>query len=242
MEGEYTINNSFRMTIKRNHDNYYINFGGSNPKLTCIDIFVYDNISSAKLQQIDYDTKCNLEGNLSNGLGTRDMIQAALFSITHLFPEIKTIQLEDYSNIKCDNGLSVSLASYYLAFNEETWYEKYFGAIPITKYKYLYQESKNNFTNSNIKKELKWFHELIRMSNLDSRYHKYLLETYTQSNTYREFFDKLKKHYSKSELCIATRNWIHRFIIEEIFLISMCHWEIDLKNYFSNIFIKVVKN
>lgn len=89
-EGQYVVKTAvqkFLMIVKRTVYGYYINFGGKNSKVTCIDIFVYDNDKTAKLQQIDYDQRCNLDENMTRGIGTRDMLQACLFAIKQLFSD-----------------------------------------------------------------------------------------------------------------------------------------------------------
>jgi hypothetical protein len=244
-EGQYVVKTAvqkFLMVVKRTVYGYYINFGGKNSKITCIDIFVYDNDKTAKLQQIDYDQRCNLDENMSRGIGTRDMLQACLFSVKQLFgDDLNNIELEDAFNIACDNGLNVSLASYYLAFFGKTWYELHFGAVPITKDAELYKTSKSLFLNKSAKQNTDWFKQLLRRSNTEHVYHTSLLEIYEKTDTYREFFDELKIFYDRSTLCVASRAWVHQFMTREIFNISAQSWKIDLNRYSSNVFVLINK-
>lgn len=235
MEGEYivkTANHTFKMTVKRGVNYYFVNLGGNNPKLTCIDIFVYDNKQIAVLQQVSYDSQCNLRGDLSRGGGTVDMVCAALLAVKKLFPQLTDIKFDDVANIPCDNGRSVSLASYYLAFRRKTWYEMHFGAIPNTKDALLYQERKKRFDDPSFKSKIDWFDSLICNPGTDDKYHDYLKKTYSDSKTYGDFFDTLKNHFSRSELCIVTRSWIQTFMVSEIFNVAMSPWIIDLQGQF----------
>ena len=85
-----TAKHKFYMSCKYNEIYVYIKFGGRNPKKTCIEIFLYkDRVSEkytyGKMAQVNYDIECNLEGNLKHGIGTKDMICAALISIKCMF-------------------------------------------------------------------------------------------------------------------------------------------------------------
>lgn len=235
-EGQYVVKTAvhkFLMIVKTTVYGYYINFGGENSKVTYIDIFVYDNDKTAKLQQIDYDQRCNLDENMTRGIGTRDMLQACLFAIKQLFSDdLIDIELEDASNIACDNDLKVSLASYYLAFFGKTWYELHFGAVPITKDAELYKTSKDLFLNKSAKQDIDWFKQLLRHSNTDHIYHESLLNIYEKADTYREFFNDLKEYYDRSTLCVASRAWVHQFMTREIFNIAAQSWKIDLNILF----------
>lgn len=151
------------------------------------------------------------------------------------------IELEDASNIACDNDLKVSLASYYLAFFGKTWYELHFGAVPITKDAELYKTSKDLFLNKSAKQDIDWFKQLLRHSNTDHIYHESLLNIYEKADTYREFFNDLKEYYDRSTLCVASRAWVHQFMTREIFNIAAQSWKIDLNRYSSNVFVLINK-
>lgn len=243
MEGQYvveTVTQKFVLIVKRTVYGYYINFGGKHSKVTCIDMFIYDNDKTAKLQQIDYDQRCNLDENMSRGIGTRDMLQSCLFAVKQLFgDDLDDIELDDASSIACDNGLNVSLASYYLAFFGKTWYELHFGAVPITKDAELYKTRKHLFLNKSAKQDIEWFKQLLRRSNTDLQYQNSLLEIYEKTDTYREFFDNLKAYYDRSSLCVASRPWVHQFMVREIFNIAAQSWKIDLNRYSSNVFVLI---
>ena len=233
-----TIKQKFRMTVKEYSTYTYINFGGKNSRKTCIDIFVYPN-GNAKLQQIDYDRECNLEGNMENGIGTRDMICASLYSVKELYPNISCIELDDMSTITCTNNKKVSLASYYLAFHSKTWYELYFKAVPNISDKQYYYTQKNKLFDSTIKKPLKWFDDLLIISNVIDPIKNILLDKYQRSSTYNDFFNSLKQYFDKNELCINTRDWIHQFITREIYNVCCQSWIIDLSHYECSSFIKL---
>ena len=245
-EGKYvvkTVIQKFSMVVKRTETfgGYYVTFGGENSKVTSIDIFIYDNDRTAKLQQIDYEI--NLDENMSRGLGTRDMLQACLFSLKQVFgDDLADIELDDASSIACDNNLNVSLASYYLAFHGKTWYELYFGAVPITRDAGQYETRKGLFMEESAKQDTDWFERLLRHSNTEVQYHESLLDIYEKASTYREFFNGLKKYYDRATLCIASRTWVHQFMTREIFNVAAQSWKIDLNRYSTNDFVLISKN
>ena len=241
-----TATQKFLMTILDRTSHLYVKFGGM--RNDCIDIFLYkdeitNNYTFGKLAQIDYDNKCNLQGNMKKGVGTRDMICAALISIKCLYPNVSSLRLDDASTITCSNNKKVSLASYYLAFHGKTWYELNFNAIPVLKDKESYYKKKTLMNDINYKNSLEWFNDLLRSSNIemDINIKKTLLNFYKSSNTYTEFFNKLKSYYSKSELCINTRDWIHAFISEELLNVSSQSWLIDMNLYSCTSFVKISK-
>ena len=67
----------------------------------------------------------------------------------------------------------------------------------------------------------------------------YVQHFYKNASTYNEFFKDLKKYYNKSELCIYTREWIHEFIIQEIFNITSQSWKINMNLYSCSSFVDI---
>ena len=222
----------FSMTIINKKTYYYIKLNNlKDVKNPCIEIFlrINDNkyVKTAKLQQINYNTTCNLTNNMEKGIGTIDMIHATFATIAYIFKDITEIEFEDCSQIPCDKT-TPSLKHYYVAFKEQTWYEYHFGAIPSSKYYIQYQDMLKQFNDKKSKKDNLWFQEdIIPLINIDNNYEydnisiNKLKELYEKSTTYKHFFDSLKKYHPN--ICMPQYDWIEKF-----FLKSELH--IPLKN------------
>ena len=97
------------LIVKDRGEYAYIEVGGNKKK--CVEIFVYPKQKRGKLQQIDYNMRCNTNENMTKG--TRDLICASLYAVRKLYPNIKYLTLEDASLIQCDNKKDIKLANYY---------------------------------------------------------------------------------------------------------------------------------
>lgn len=233
-----TLNNEYIMTIKNNKYNYSIKIGG-NDKYDCIEMFVYNNNSIAKLQQINYDIKCNISENLEKSGGTKDMVIAGLYAIKFLFKDKVThISLDDYSYIKCKDNRTPSLLYYNIAFKRKSWYESNFGAVPRTmKLKQKYLDILNILNNENTMESIEWFEINILRDVKDKIF---ILQQYMNSKTYTEFFNNIKQDKSLN-ICIEKYNWI-----QSLFTLNDLHvprdWIIDLDQYSSSNFINIIKD
>jgi hypothetical protein len=180
------------------------------------------------------------------------MVNTALNLVARMFNWIQIFRFNDTSRKNCspfENSPSVSLSSLSIALYGKTWYEKNFKAMieyPVDREKYYNDIKKlsdtsfkqmftwnyfyNEFINSNVVNI-----ELFKVSsiNLD------LVETiFNETNTFREFFDKL--HYTikdKEMLCLTLQPWIDKFInfvtssdTKTLNLSLMKHWVIDANN------------
>ena len=231
-----TIKQEFKMTITKRSTYYHITLCGIK-KLDCIEIFVYNENPIAKLQQIDYDKKCNLEGNMENGIGTRDMISAALYAISYIFnKQIHSITLEDCSYI--NDSRTHSLLYYNFAFKGKSWYEENFNAIPngkklVDKYTNIKDNIYNMPKNSN-----EWFkNEIIYKLNKNDQ--DYILNIYSLSETYNDFFNKLKK--DKINICDTKYEWVERMFLQLDLTIPR-FWIISLSIYKINNYINIIQD
>ena len=127
--------------------------------------------------------------------------------------DICKIVFEDESNNDCGN-----LASYYLAFKGETWYEKNFNAKlqdnelmkDYIKYKSIFNTkvlSNDDFKNF-----------LINNKNINDNDISILIDLYKESNSNIEFFKKLYKYIKNNNVnCITfLRPWLDSFIKDRL--------------------------
>lgn len=138
-----------------------------NPSNPCI-VLDFDKTSKiAVLSRLYYQPTCTVDGRMSRGDGTRQMLNFAFEHLKELGAE--KIQLSDESSITC-KGIKVNLMLYFFLTRGETWYERYFKFYPISHMK-EYEIMKDNrkhmldiktlstmdcseFTNDFIKKQI----------------------------------------------------------------------------------------
>ena len=207
---EATINNSiFGDTIK---------IGGKSFN-DCINISINNDFpTKAKIPHLQSEPECSFDNILDNK-DTVDFIKASLQYVSKKYPDIKTFEFDDMSNIECGikkmnvlpktrkTDKPFSLAHLYLATYGETWYENRFGAKIINK------DARNKYEES-IKKlhekidiEYNKFKWLYKINNIQD---KILSNYYSKDKTWIEFFTSIPKN----EKCNALYNWLPSCINE----------------------------
>jgi len=106
--------------IKNGHN---IFVGGK--KSGCVYITVTK--SRGKLERLNFDSRCNTNGDMRRGAGTIGMVKAALAFAFEQSPEITEIRLEDHSHVDC-KGTELYLPPFKIIENGLTWYESKLGA------------------------------------------------------------------------------------------------------------------
>jgi hypothetical protein len=236
--GKYTfiINEK---TLTRDEDIMYtsLQIGGDYPD--CVSIFINYNDkipSSAKMPHVMYDEKCVENSNivyLERGDGSRLMIKTLIAYLRKNYPTITEIEFDDMSSIECATEEEIAhaknikhgshlkpmtLYNFSIAYNGQTWYEKYFGA----RHKNMelhskYRERVNTLLYEKSTKPSN-FNEFIKITHLSQDLVDELFEFYKSSDTYSQFFHSIPK----SDGCRLIRPWIDTF---------MAHY---LKNVFNN--------
>lgn len=88
------------------------------------------------IDRIEYNGCCVVDGTLNERGGTIALVKLALWTIIHLFPNVRKFTLKDNSYIYCEKGskmtkLSLSYDSL-LKYNK-TWYQRHFDATLPTE-------------------------------------------------------------------------------------------------------------
>lgn len=95
----------------------------------CVVIVLSKSLKIAVLDGVYYNPGCTIDGRMSRGEGTREMIQ---FAINIMKSNGATqVELTDKSVVMC-NGKKIKLGLMYFFKYGQTWYEKYFGFQPLT--------------------------------------------------------------------------------------------------------------
>ena len=220
----------------------FFKIGGMTDNCVNISVEIKNNIAvSASMPYAMYDEQCSFIEPLGRGDGSIIMIRTLLSHIKKMFPELREVKFDDMSSIECateedfqrnrskirnSGSTLVPMPLYYLsiAYNGETWYEKYFNAVQedITKHT-IYKEKVNKMLNEPDEKPE--FVNFLRLSKAPISIATELEEYYLKSSSYHEFFHLIPK----ANRCRLLRPWIKEFMgyyLKGVF--SSNNWDIPL--------------
>lgn len=218
--------------------NYKI--GGNIPD--CVNISVELDNNSASMPHAMFDEECSLHEPLGRGEGSVIMIRTLLRHIKKMHPKLTKIKFDDMSSIECatDEELernrsrprkkgTVPMPLYYLsiAYNGQTWYEKYFNAVQEDPAKQSAYQSKVNKMLHDPSEKPEDFNKFLKITKAPMNIRAELEQYYINSTTYSEFFHLIPKH----DRCRLLRPWIKEFMsfyLKGVF--SNFDWEIFLSN------------
>lgn len=219
---------------------YCRNFKIGSLNITCVNVSIFykNNLPEvASIPHIMYEPNCSIDYPLERGYkGSTIMIKTLLEYIHENIPSIQEIHFEDKSNIECateeeigkgsknrkigTNVVPIPLYYFSIAFNGQTWYEKYFNAIQKDTHKHrLYKERIHNMLYTKEFKSKLSFIDFSIMSQINNPEIMNEIENYyNNSDTLGDFFTSIPK----KDRCRLVRDWITIF---------MSH---HLKDVFSN--------
>lgn len=109
------------------------------PSKPCVSMAIDKINNDAVLDFVRYGPDCTVDSRMMRGEGTREMIE---FSLNLLKSKgATTVSLSDKTKIDC-NGIAVSLGPMYFLKYGMTWYEKYFGFQPASRFQESYSHAK----------------------------------------------------------------------------------------------------
>jgi hypothetical protein len=221
--GENIISRSFRI-------------GGKYDKCISVSYSYKENSPiSAKISYVKYEPECSIESNLEKSGGTGLMLKVLINHAFKLVPTIPIFQFDDMSHIDCiEKDMNISpprpqkkplhLAYLSIAYNSQTWYEKYFGAKMTDILKYNQYKQKLHFLlNPNDKLD---FLSFLQITTPPSQDIPFLENIYKNTNTYRDFFNKIP--FDKR--CDILFPWLASFMkyyLKNSF--SNNDWQIDIR-------------
>lgn len=190
-----------------------------------------DTHYQAKLVNLQYYTSCSLFKNLEKGKGTIVMLCSLKEYIQRKYPYVKHFVLEDYSQIECSikntkKYKKLSLTNYYFVLYRKTWYEDRLYAFPVNIDTSTYTKLKEKFSNKNEFISYKEFHQ-IYLQDTNEEVKNIIQELYENSNTYAEFFDKVREK-SNEERCNILYSWLDLFMDRFIGIPLTGYWSICL--------------
>jgi hypothetical protein len=213
--------------VTREISNIGYNFGIGGNKDTCVFITVNNGSDTGFMHNVKVRSLvCETTGLQINGNKTVHMINLLFTFIKERLPRVKYIELVDNSEFPCtitadnekEKTIAISLALYELAFHQQTWYERHFGAklwnVGLCD---LYK--KNGFYEK--KPEAYDFKHSMLNTMLDT--------LYKTTSTWKDFFDELYKYKERCKLLIP---WYKNALMTIMGNVSFegQKWVIDLSN------------
>lgn len=214
-----------KMTYRDQVISHTFKLGGDNED--CIDATVFygptNQPTHGKIPYIEYDEKCAIGSSLPRGIGTILMIKTLLHYIHRKYPSVTTFEFDDMSHIECASEQNqqtlqrhqrkkgtkikpMNLYHFSIAYNDQTWYEKYFGAILKDAEQYRrYRERIQTLTDPSSKVD---FIQFLQLASPPQDQFEYLDKKYHQATTYREFFQSIPKE----DRCSILYPWISTFM------------------------------
>ena len=204
-----------------------IKMGGDYADCVNVSIVYKDNKPVyAKMPHVMYDEECaynehsNTKIILQKGNGSKIMMQTIIAYIKQKYPLITEIRYDDMSSIECATETETKSAItrkrgsnikpmplYYLsiAYNGQTWYEKYFNARMQDIDKHTKYRERVNLLLSSKPVD---YNEFIRISYVPKQLWTELFEYYKTAETYSNFFHAIPKQ----DRCRLLLPWIDAFM------------------------------
>lgn len=221
--GKYTFK-ILDNTLSLREQIYCRNFKIGGNQIDCVNVYISYNDNqpvAAVIQNIVSDDEdCSEDIPLERGHGSVIMIKTLLHHIHKQLPTLTEVRFEDTSTIECASDICpIPLYYFSIAFNGETWYEKYFNARQKDTNKHdKYRSTIKNLLYSEDLKTNTTFIQFLEIAQPPVEITNELEQYYNKSVTFGDFFQMLPKQ----ERCRLVREWIHIF---------MSHY---LKNVFEN--------
>jgi hypothetical protein len=229
--GKYTFN-IIDNTLSLREQIYCRNFKIGCNQTDCINISISYNQNQPFAAVISHivsgDADCSLDSPpLDQGQVSVIMIKTVLQHIHKQLPTIAEVQFEDKSTIECAPDVRpIQLYYFSIAFNGETWYEKYFNARQKDKNKHdKYKTTVKNLLYSEELKTKTAFIQFLEIAQPPVEITNELEQYYNKSVTFGDFFQMMPKQ----ERCRLVRDWIHIFMSHYLKdVIENAEWIIEL--------------
>lgn len=207
---ETYVNDPKTFTRNRVITSYNVNLGGKNK---CVSFSVPVNGETANLLMVKtVDGGCELSEKIVRGDKTIFLVHLGCELIREYFKDVKFIKLLDTSKFICSfptgEGRTMDMSKYEILTKGSSYYESRYGARIIDDNEYaIYLNCLKNMNDETKKKSGFNFHN----ADLNDIFG----PMYSESRTWREFIDKIKKDVG-ADLCYYMQPW-YEHAIEEIF-------------------------
>jgi hypothetical protein len=159
---------------------------------------LYEESPDLVLTGVSYKPQCTMGTDMSSGKATRDMIRALL---TYVVKNEKTdtpISFLDQSSFECDtmdgkHTATINLCLHNFILHGETWYQRYFGAVPIYKEDTAGMKTSNELLNAPVSMDFATFFKeaTFYSSNIEwiNSIRSHVSAEFEKHRTWRSFFN-----------------------------------------------------
>lgn len=228
--GKYTFK-IIDNTLSLREQIYSRNFKIGGNQMDCINVSISYNQNqpiAAVIPHIMYDADCSLDPPpFDHSECSVIMIQTLLQHIHNQLPTITEVRFADKSSIECAPDIRpISLYYFSIAFNGETWYEKYFNARQSDKNKHdKYRATIKHLLYSEELKTKTAFIQYLEIAQPPIELTNELEQYYNKTVTFGDFFQKMPEQ----DRCRLVRDWIYRFMSHYLKdVIDNAEWIIEL--------------
>jgi hypothetical protein len=209
-------------------------------KNICLHIHVYpdeDDCYHAELQALGYDEGCVVNGFMTRGDGTKDLLNAAREFIKHRYDFVLAFTYKDTSYTECHNNLKVDMMFPSICKYRTNWYSHYFSGAPLFENGVSLLKEVNDFLDTKITINYSDFMDIIadvpnKNTDIYNKILRFILPIYEKyyngQKTYREFI----AYVYRSE-CVYVAYWLKPFlkhINQDFMKLTSQVWIIPIKD------------
>jgi len=202
---DLTLNNIylFRLVLVKKDDDLWLKLGSNRRQKPCVVVKIKDynaRNTHATLHHLEHNVKCASNKDVAHGSGTRHMFHTMLKFINHYHPSIKTIDLQDSSEVDCE-GSPMELSNYKFITTGRTWYQSLIPSLSLSDEDIEEQRSKSlKVLESPLSTSFEKFLKNLKIERTDPSFQRYL--TTEIKYELRQIFD----------YCITSRiSWLKFF-------------------------------
>jgi hypothetical protein len=208
-------NQSFLLTNHKCKDTEILYLGGSYTYCINIQIMLegsiyerFGDITTCLLDHLYYSNLCSLSGGFQRNVDVQKIFRIILSYIKKNYKYITKIKLKDYSTRECIDKSSINLYELYYILHGKTWYQSKYNAYLMPNDEKKFEEYHKRFQA--IKKTMDWntMKQFIYGAEIPDFAEKY----YNETDTWQDFFTKLKDKMDIADFSVFIRPWISTFL------------------------------
>lgn len=204
-----TQKNSYLLTIRESEWSTLLYIGGTN--YYCLECQIFKDNPLANLAKIEYNASCSLTGKFERGHDVFVILSLVMTYIKENYKHITTLLFDDYSYRNCSSSLEIDLAPFHYAIDGKTWYMSKLNAYFIEKSEELEFLAKDTqFQASKSTTSWEKYDSLVTTPHplpIDN-----MITIYSESETWKDFFSRIRQTMPIETLCTYMAPWITNFI------------------------------
>lgn len=170
------------------------------------------DLSEGILTQVYYNEACAVNRPFMRGIDTQTLIRVAIHYTNTKYPYITKLMLNDKSYRECDNSKTIDLAYSEYLLHGKTWYMRNFDAVFKNPANAILFETESKKFQSMMKNTITWEMMYVIMNYTDILPPLQLKEYFDTSDTWQQFFRKIRDVIGAGEFCEFLVPWFKQFL------------------------------